>query len=349
MSRDREYDLIKVKKFKDINLGDVFFDTLKSDYPGFEDWFHRKHEENAFVFENDDNTIVAFMYLKIEDEEVNDVQPNLGKDKRLKIGTMKIDGHGTRMGERFIKKALDYAMKYDCNELYVTIFDKHKGLIKHFEKYGFYLHGNKINSEERVFRKIFNEVTGNTLLDYPRINKNRKKFLLGIYPKYHTRLFPDSILNTESFDVIEDVSYTNSIHKVYLSGIPAVVNVSQGDIIVIYRTSDKKGPARFRSVATSICVVEEVRNINSFTSIEDYLSYCKLYSVYSDEELIREYSKKKYVIRMTYNLALTKRLTRGNLIDLGVDGGYWGFFNVRNEWFEKILEFGGANERFIID
>lgn len=93
------------------------------------------------------------MYLKIEDEEVKDVHPNLTKDRRLKIGTMKIDAHGTRMGERFIKKALDYAMQYDCNDLYVTIFEKHRGLIKHFEKYGFYHHGYKVGSDEMVFRK----------------------------------------------------------------------------------------------------------------------------------------------------------------------------------------------------
>lgn len=52
---------------------------------------------------------------------------------------------------------------------------------------------------------------------------------------------------------------------------------------------------------------------------------------------------------MTYNLALTRRLTRGTLLELGVDGGYWGFFRLNDEWFEKILESGGANERFIIN
>lgn len=292
MRRDTENNLIKVKKFKDIDLNDVFFDSLKADYPGFEEWFYRKHEQEAFVFDNDDSTIVAFMYLKIEDEEVKDVHPNLTKDRRLKIGTMKIDAHGTRMGERFIKKALDYAMQYDCNDLYVTIFEKHRGLIKHFEKYGFYHHGYKVGSDEMVFRKTFSYPTGDVVLDYPLIKKGEKsKFLLSIYPEFHTRLFPDSILNNERFDVIEDVSHTNSIHKVYLSGIPAVSNIRNGDIIIIYRTSDTPGKAYYRSVATSVCVVEEIRSISSFKSIEDYLAYCSAYSVYSNEELVHEYCK----------------------------------------------------------
>ncbi|UQZ34583.1 N-acetyltransferase [Paenibacillus sp. PK3_47] len=348
MSRNREYDFIKVKKFKDINLDDVFFDSLKSDYPGFEDWFYRKSEENAFIFENDDETIIAFMYLKIEDEAVVDVEPNLRAERRLKIGTMKINSHGTRMGERFIKKALDYAMKYDCNELYVTIFEKHAGLIRIFEKYGFSHHGNKVGSEERVYRKSFGSITGDVLIDYPQINKEKNKFILGIYPEFHTRLFPDSILNNESFDVIEDVSYTNSIHKVYLSGNPVTI-MRPGDIVVIYRTTDRPGQARFRSVATSICVVEEVRRIRNFGDVGEFLSYCKPYSVYTEEELLTQFEIKKYVIKMTYNLALTRRLTNGLLRDLEIDSHYWGFFRLEDAGFDKILEYGGANERFVIN
>lgn len=35
-------ELFEYKKFKDINLGDVFFDSLKEDYSEFENWFNRK-------------------------------------------------------------------------------------------------------------------------------------------------------------------------------------------------------------------------------------------------------------------------------------------------------------------
>ncbi|MGG4397401.1 N-acetyltransferase [Paenibacillus thiaminolyticus] len=310
--------------------------------------FIEKHNENAFVFEDEEGSIIAFMYLKVEEEDVDDVEPSLKAIKRLKIGTMKIKAHGTRMGERFIKKAFDYAIKLECSELYVTVFKKHSGLIKLFEKYGFYYHGNKVGSEEMVYRKSFDNIVGDVHLDYPLIDKKCNKFLLAIYPEFHTRLFPDSILNNEKFDVIEDASHTNSIHKVYLSGNP-VTAMQTGDLIVIYRTTDRPGHAKFRSVATSICVDEEVKRIRDFETISDFMHYCSTYSVYSDEELLEQYTAKKYVIRMTYNIALSKRLTNGYLRELQIDSHYWGFFRLSDQNFDKILHYGGANERLIIN
>lgn len=82
---------------------------------------------------------------------------------------------------------------------------------------------------------------------------------MSIYPDYHTRMLPDSILNNESHDLIQDVSHTNSIHKIYLCAMEGTSNFKPGDIIVTYRTTDRQGPARYRSVITSVCVVEEYK------------------------------------------------------------------------------------------
>jgi len=51
---------------------------LKSDYPGFIDWFGRKSEadEQAYILESE-NGIEAFLYLKIEHGPVTDVIPSL--------------------------------------------------------------------------------------------------------------------------------------------------------------------------------------------------------------------------------------------------------------------------------
>ena len=38
------------KKFSEIDLHDPFFDSLKRDYPGFDDWFGRKKDEPATPF-----------------------------------------------------------------------------------------------------------------------------------------------------------------------------------------------------------------------------------------------------------------------------------------------------------
>ncbi|WP_145038960.1 N-acetyltransferase [Paenibacillus sp. Y412MC10] len=344
-------EFIKTEKFKNINLNDPFFDSLKEDYPGFEQWFEKKSEESVYLFLNEQKLIDSFMYLKIEEEIVDDIAPILKEGRKLKIGTMKVNPHGTRLGERLIKKALDYALKYGCDQIYVTVFPKHDKLIRLFERYGFALYGKKEGPTgvENVYLKSVFNLTGNVVKDYPIIKRGNNKYLLGIHPLYHTRLFPDSILNNESFDIIEDVSHTNSIHKVYLTSMK-VAKVVQGDVILIYRTSDNKGPARYRSVVTSVCVVEEVRRVNSFKSFEEFLSYCNPYSVFSDAELFSQFEEKHFVIKMTYNLALSKRVIRGILLDeVGINQPYWGFFELQNEDFGKILKLGGANERFIID
>ena len=46
-------------------------------------------------------------------------------------------------------------------------------------------------------------LTGDLLSDYPYINNrnNENKYLLSIYPTFHTRLFPDSKLVNEALQM----------------------------------------------------------------------------------------------------------------------------------------------------
>lgn len=345
---------IQFKRFSEIDLDDPFFDSLKSDYKGFESWFFRKSSEKAFVIYNDHGLLDAFLYLKTELGPIEDVTPPILANRVVKIGTMKINPHGTRLGERFIKKALDIAINENVEGLYVTVFPKHEVLVELFLKYGFIHHSSKHSETgtELVLWKSLTEARHDTLLDYPRLSqRGRRKYLLSIFPDYHTRLFPDSILRNERFDVIEDVSHTNSIHKVFISAAPVSV-LRPGDIIVIYRTSDKLGPARYRSVATSICVVEEIRSKREFADAKGFVGYCHKFSVYSPEELLGFYHEQKrhYVIKMTYNIALRKRLTRGRLIDeVGLEDDRWTFIKLTDDQFDSILVAGDSHESLVID
>ncbi|WP_429022073.1 hypothetical protein [Aeromonas veronii] len=117
------------KKFRDIDIDDPFFDSLKSDYPEFTAWFSKKGNEEALLSCNDKGEIDGFLYLKIEDEQLIDMTPSFERARRLKLGTVKVDAHGTKLGERFLHKALNFAMINNIDEIYVTVFDKHAGLI----------------------------------------------------------------------------------------------------------------------------------------------------------------------------------------------------------------------------
>ncbi|CAI1620168.1 Uncharacterised protein [Serratia marcescens] len=350
-------------KFSEVNFDDAFFDTLKNDYKdGFIDWFHKKCSdptEKAYVLFNDDNTIDGFMYLKIEKGIVDDVSPILKESKHLKIGTFKFNPKGTLRGQRFLKKIFDHALKEKVNDIYVTVFEKHSYLIRLFQMYGFIRHGKKESSngiENVLVREMSREhLTGDLLADYPYINNrnNEKKYILSIYPKFHTRLFPDSILVTETPDIVSDVSYANSIRKIYICGMKDTSVLKPNDIIVIYRTSDNKGPAYYRSVVTSICVVENVKHISTFVSEDEFVDYCIKYSVFSKTELIDFYKTKKYpyIISFTYNVALPKRLNRATLInEAGMNpNSYWGVMQLNDAEFNKIIELGNVDESIIVD
>ncbi|WP_366924188.1 hypothetical protein MFMK1_001146 [Metallumcola ferriviriculae] len=346
-------DYLELRKFGELNLEEQFFDSLKEDYPGFEGWFLTRLDKQAYVY-FEEEFIQGFLYLKLEEGPVRDVTPNISNEKVLKIGTCKINPHGTRLGERFIKKALDYAIVNGVEVCYVTIFEKHKALIELLMRYGFYHYGIKEteNGQELVLVKDMEAIRDDVLLDYPLISQEtQKKYLLAIYPKYHTKMFPDSILKTETFDILEDVSYTNSIHKIYVCSMP-VYMCNPGDIIVIYRTSDGKGHAEYRSVATSICVVEEVYSKDDFRDFDEFFKYANTYSIF-DRDGLRPWFKKKecYTIRMTYNAALTKRLIRKNLSDtVGLDRtDRWSFLELSDEQFEKIIKLGKVNRNIFVD
>ncbi len=298
---------LRIKRFEEIDLNDSFFDSLKNDYTEFEEWFLKKAKENAYVFYGENESIEGFLYLKHENDAVLDVEPILSKKSRIKIGTFKINAHGTRVGERYVKKVFDHAVTAGADEIYVTVFEKHHALIDLFSRYGFKHKAfkNTANGKELVLLKKMKIISEDVTHNYPIVQLTGKKtYLLSLYPKWHTRLLPDSILMTEVSDIIKDVSHSNSIHKVYLASMDGMELLKRGDVIIIYRTSDVDGMAYYRSVATSICVIEEYRNLNTFCNKEEFSNYCRPYSVFTEPELETLWRTKKYkhVIRFMYNL-----------------------------------------------
>lgn len=150
---------LELKRFCDIDLTDRFFDSLKNDYLGFELWFEKKSNSCAYISYNENNEIDGFLYLKVEDEALLDTKPQFPQKKRLKLGTFKIEAHGTKLGERFVRIIFNRAMDENIKEIYVTIYDKHQGLINLLQKYGFEKKALKEevtkNGQEGVYFKSF--------------------------------------------------------------------------------------------------------------------------------------------------------------------------------------------------
>lgn len=346
---------LQYERFADLDIEDPFFESLKKDYKEFGSWFSKKGEERAYTSRGEDGTLDGFLYIKEETGALSDLTPPLPAAHRIKIGTFKINPHGTRLGERFLKKTFDRAVSANCEQIYVTVFPQYDALIQLFHRYGFCNVAQKKteNGTEAVLLRELFRSHGDVVKDYPLIpiHENRH-FLLALYPEWHSRLLPDSILKTEDSSILEDVSHTNSIRKIYLTAMKGVEKLLRGDTIVIYRTKDSSGPAHYRSVVTSVCVVEELRHVSEFSSFEEFNSYCAPYSIFSPEELRDFYKRRKYpwVIRFTYNLALRKRVTRQALIEnVGLDpNAYWGFLPLTTKQFRHILTLAGNDESPLI-
>lgn len=353
---------LQVQRFSDIDLNNPFFDSLRASYPEFNEWYNKKAAAGATAYcYYVDNELKDFLYLKIEEEELSDLTPALPAKKRLKVGTFKVDNdnrHTTR-GERFMKKIIDMAIAEDVDEIYVTMFptEELQGLIRMFEKFGFSHIADKPHeggNAEYVLIKDMTTHVDDFKLDYPFVKKaSSNKYVLSIVPEFHTHLFPDSILkNEKKYDLIQDVSETNSIYKIYLCWMQGTRNLKAGDKLIIYRTSDEKGKAYYRSVCTSVCTVCEVKTYRDFENEEEFIKYTNRYSVFKEHELRRWYKNKKYfiVIKMVYNIAFTKKVI--NMVmkeQVGLKPKYWGFFKLTDAQFDKLLELGEIDERYIID
>jgi predicted nucleic acid-binding protein len=351
------YKVLNVQKLKfgRINFSDDFFTSLKEDYSGFDKWFIKKFDDEAYITVNSNNgLLLSFLYLKVEDKNENyfDITPAFPSKKRLKIGTFKVINNGFRLGERFMKIIFDNALKNKVDEIYVTIFDKRdeqKRLVDLLEQWGFVLWGNK--NRELVYTRDFSKKTDENHLKqcYPFISRNKDNFIVPIYPDYHTELLPDSILNTESpEEFIEDFPHRNGINKVYVSR-ALMPHPKVGDILVFYRTG-----GYYKSVISTIGVVQEAKY--DFKDEDDFVLYCRKSSVFPEDQLraMWRYSyTKPFVLRFLYIYSFPHRINMKELIDLhvlsGVNDAPRGFKQITKEQFNNILNATKSDESFIVD
>lgn len=356
------YKTLAVKKvhFGDMNVADIFFDSFRKDYLGFDNWFNKKSDETAYVC-YEDTQIMAFLYLKKEDEreDYSNITPRLPHRKRLKVGTFKVILNGYKLGERFLKIIFDNAVQQRIDEIYVTIFDQgaeQRRLVQLLLEWGFVHWGikNSASGDELVlvrdFGKAFNLL--NPKLTFPYFSTDSNAFIVPIYGKYHTDLFPDSILRTESpDDFVENEPYRNSISKVYVSR-SYEKGLKRGDTIVFYRTGDT-APKLYTSVITTIGIVESVNT--DIKSQEDFILLCRKRSVFSDTELAEQWNYKTYkpfIVNFLYTYSFPKRINLKELITLGVipdvTSAPQGFRRLSKHQLQSILTATNSHEGIIV-
>ena len=355
-----DYKVLSVKKslFGYLDLSDDFFASFKEDYPGYEKWFNRKADETVYVCLSE-GKLIALLYLKVEgrSEDYSDINPPFAARKRLKIGSFKVTLNGFRLGERFLKIVFDNALRFRVDEIYVTIFNKRieqQRLINLLEEYGFYHHGFKkgpggdelvyVRSCERKADRLHPKLT------YPFFSTSGHVFLVPIRPEYHTELFPDSILRTESpEDFVENEPHRNAIGKVYISR-SIERGINSGDILVFYRTG-----GYYRSVVTTIGIAENI--IDGIRTEADFIRLCRKRSVFTDQELSAQWNLyrtiRPFIVNFLYVYSFPKRINLKRLIELGVipsvNDTPRGFRRISADNLRDILRECEADEGLAVD
>lgn len=345
-----EYKALAVKKVTigTLDIHNEFFDSLRNTYVGFDAWFSKKCDEEAYICCDDTDKLLGFLYLKMENENENysDISPQFYPKRRLKVGTFKVDATGFRLGERFVKIILDNAVKQNVDEVYVTLYEDRpelETLVGLLSRWGFEKHGIKTSTGETVLTKQMRQYFSNLSprQNFPNLLYNVQKFILPILPQYHTSLLPDSILHNENENnFVEKTPYRYALQKVYISFAPER-NIHPGDLVLFYRNG-VPGNAGHTAVLTSVAIVEEA--ISNFASKEEYMSHVQNRSVFTNDELERfwkQHRSKQIVLKFVFVKCFVKRPILRFLWDndiIASPNGPRPFTRITDEQFNKILK-----------
>ncbi len=339
-----------------LDVNDPFFDSLRDEYPKFNNWFARKAREGrkCLAYRRNNESLGAILIYKLENDNIPS-DPPLERKDRIKIATMKVSHVGYKIGELLLKFTFELAVVNNKSEIYLTHFTKETDpLVDLIKDFGFKkvsaLKREWTNIPEDVYlKKIFienEEIEDLTPIDvsknyYPNLYDGIavKKFIIPIQPEYFVRLFTDyhsrqtTIYEHAGKFIIEG----NTIKKAYLSH-SSSKKMNVGDILLFYRSEDVQS-------ILSIGVIENLKyDMNDPTEI---LSIVGKRTVYSYAE-IEEISKKSTtVILFNHHFHFKKPVQYKKLLNEKIlRGPPQSITKIKHEDYKKIKILGGINERF---
>ena len=336
-----------------LNLSDPIFDSLKVDYPDFEIWWKKISREGrkAWISQKPDKSLGALLILKEENEPIDSIPP-LGKRRRLKISPLIVKHMGQKIGELFLKLAINHAIENNINDVYLTHYVKpNDELVSLLDQYGFIKVARKTNGED-VFSKCLKPIVPRKELEgYSPMELNRRyypsfydgprvrKHVIPIRPEYHDRLFIEYRYRTP--DLMEAagelVVEGNTIKKAYVCHARSK-KLGEGDILLFYRSWDQ--------ILTSVCSLDKV-----FHGVDSYEEVIKLVgkrTVYSKNELINLVSHGPVMIILFLlhfelkNYITLPKLQKARIILRAPQS----VMEISDERYRQILKMGGLDERF---
>lgn len=298
-------------KFSEVNIDDPFFDSLKSDYEEFPVWFKKKSDtgERTLVF-NDDRGVGSFVYIKEENESIILRDKTLPAIPRIKIGTFRLAERfrRQRLGEGALGVTLWKWQELKCEEIYVTVFEKHTELINLFERFGFNCTGMNERGECVYLRSRKSVDYSDPFKSFPFIRRNFEKAgMIPVEDRFHDSLFPYSELKGNKNEIEEETA-GNGVIKVYIGSPSSPMHHKVGEPIIIYRKyTGTEGRAGFKSVATSFCTIASMITIKSanrpLMGVDEFIRLAGNKTIFDEGALKSIYIKKGNIVllELLYN------------------------------------------------
>lgn len=285
------------------DLDDTFFDSLKADYKGFNNWVTKcmKEDRDCYTLRLN-NKLAALLIYNTERQDSHQIDSISGE--AIKICTLKVDGDylGNKLGELFIQKMIHLAIEKGISAVYVTAYEKQHALINQFEKFGFRKEKFKNKQGRNEYKSIKNlkdawEKTNSTK-QHPLYSDNEtvNKFIVPIQPFYYSTLFKDGTLRDPSlFDQTHDSLAEiqgNTIVKVYIGGFQRK-DIKPGDLLFFYASKERK-------VVEPVGIVDSFKQIGNIDELWDFVNKRTVFSKAYLQSLLR---KRKRVSVLKFRLS----------------------------------------------
>lgn len=281
----------------EFSVSQSFFDSLREGYQGFDNWYiaSAQSQRKAWCISYENEVQAICIYKKENSPCIIDDGAPLNGDA-LKLCTFKI-GHslrGRKLGERFLYTAFKYANEHRIPYVYLHIYgSEHEMLVSLCEDFGFKLAGSYKGRDDVYIKDMSPPETINTELYplnyavdyYPYYSDEEEvdKYIVPIKPGYHNDLFAD-ISDTSRGLFADDPSMygpqANTIKKAYICH-SNIKNISPGDLLLFYRTHDRKS-------VECVGVVEQTYRGKDINKVLPLVSKRTVYSRSKIEEYLRK-------------------------------------------------------------
>ncbi|KYK38852.1 MAG: hypothetical protein AYK18_00655 [Theionarchaea archaeon DG-70] len=329
-----------------IDVNDSIFDSLKEEYPEFNEWFKRisRKARKCWVY-SEKGEIGAILIYKEEDEPV-DAAPPLPKRRRFKIATFKVGLIGYKIGELLLKLTFKYCIDHNIDETYLTHFTKEEDyLVDLIVEFGFISCRKNRRGETVYLKKLYPDKYDIDPVEmsrkfYPSVKDglNIRKFVIPIIPGFHDRLFQD--YQKRQMRITEYTGFNpqgNTIKKAYLTR-SRIRRIRSGDIVLFYRSRDQQR-------ITSLGVVEEVHV--SLTDENEILRIVGKRSVYTYDEIQEMVKTPVTVIIFRHHFYFQNPLHLNELIkDRILGSAPQSIAEISHKKYSYIKRRGGIPERF---